>query len=647
MPRRAAGAVLSRVVNDLDRQFADDGPLAGLLDGYQPRPGQLRLARRIAECLETGRDLVAEAATGTGKTLAYLLPALARGGKVIISTGTLNLQDQLFQRDLPLALKVTGAERKVALLKGRANYLCPQRMEQADRGPLDLDDELVADLERVRRWAEHTVTGEMRELVELPERARIRPLVTSTVDNCLGAECPRLNDCPLLRARRRAQDADVVVVNHHLLFADLALKHTGFGEVLPGAGAIIVDEAHQIPEVATRFFSRSISAWQTTELARDALAATAEAAGSLKLLRQPIEALKAALNALASAAHNLPERGAWTELRGLGDELDRLLVALQDLAEALEPLESTSREMASCHDRARALAATLETLLSGEVSDGVRWYTCRRGRLTLTLTPLDIAGPFGALRGELKSTWIMTSATLAVGGSFDHFVGRIGLVEPATEIIASPFDYPRQARLLLPAGLPEPGDPDHTAALMQAVLPLLLAARGRAFLLFTSHRALNRAAAWLQANSDFELLIQEQAPRDVLLERFRERPGRLLLGAASFWEGVDVRGEALQVVVIDKLPFAAPDDPVLSATIRHIREQGGNPFAEIQIPNAVIALKQGAGRLIRHSADRGVLVLGDPRITSRGYGRMFLSSLPDMPRCTDVAEAAAFLRQPS
>jgi len=637
--------VSDQSANALAERFAEGGPLAGLLDGFQPRPGQLHLAERIAECLDSRRDLVAEAATGTGKTLAYLLPALERGGKVIISTGTLNLQDQLFQRDLPLALKATGVERKIALLKGRANYLCPQRMDQADRGAVELDDELATDLAVVRRWAERTVTGEIRELSELPERARIRPLVTSTVDNCLGGECPRLNDCPVLRARRRAQDADVVVVNHHLLFADLALKHSGFGEVLPGAEAIVVDEAHQIPEVATRFFSRTVSAWQARELARDSLAATADVAGSLNQLRAPVEALKAALNALAAAAHNLPERGEWRLLRRLTAELDGFLAALREMAAALEPLQEASREMASCHDRAGALAETLAVLLSGDDTGGVRWFTCRRGRLTLTLTPLDIAGPFNALRQELKSTWIMTSATLAVGGSFEHFIGRIGLVDPATEIVPSPFDYPNQARLLLPDGLPEPGDPDHTEALMRAVKPLLIAARGRAFLLFTSHRALNRAADWLRAETDFELLIQEQAPRDVLLERFRERPGRLLLGAASFWEGVDVRGEALQVVVIDKLPFAAPDDPVLSATIRHIREHGGNPFAEIQIPNAVIALKQGAGRLIRHSTDRGVLVLGDPRITTRGYGRMFLSSLPPMARSPDVAEASAFLRE--
>ena len=632
-------------MNHAAGHFEAGGRLAELLEDFQPRPGQQRLAETIAECLRSGLDLVAEAATGTGKTLAYLLPALAESERVIVSTGTLNLQDQLFGRDLPLALKVSGAERSVALLKGRANYLCPQRMDRADDAPGGLDAETGEHLERVRRWARRTVTGEIRELAGIPERARIWPMVTSTVDNCLGSECPRINDCPVLKARRRAQEADVVVVNHHLLFADLALKQTGFGEVLPGADAIIVDEAHQIPDIATRFFSRGITAWQISDLARDTLAATADAPGSLQQLRVPVDELKSRLAELGSVAHNLPERGDWRRLRPVTTELEGLHAALLDLRDATEALQAQSRELAACHDRAAALAETLGDLLAGEAGDGVRWFTCRRGRLSLTLTPLDIAEPFAKLRAELPSTWIMTSATLAVKGSFEHFTKRLGLDEPATAQIASPFDFGTQTRLWLPRGLPEPGDPAHTEALLEQVLPLLNASRGRAFLLFTSHRALNRAATWLRANADFRLLIQETAPRDALLEEFRARPGSLLLGAASFWEGVDVRGDALSVVVIDKLPFASPDDPVLSATIRAVRESGGNPFADLQIPAAVLALKQGAGRLIRHASDRGVLVLGDPRIATRGYGRIFLDSLPSMPRCDDVGEAAAFIRE--
>ena len=625
-------------------QFDRHGRLADLLEDFQPRPGQIQLAERIAECLAGRTDLVAEAATGTGKTLAYLLPALTHGGKIIISTGTLNLQDQLFQRDLPLALKVTGLERSTALLKGRANYLCAQRLDQAVAMQEELNDEMTGELDDIQRWSRHTISGEIRELGNISQRSRIWPMVTSTVDNCLGADCPRINDCHVLKARRQAQDADVVVVNHHLLFADLALKQTGFGEVLPGADAVIVDEAHQIPDVATRFFSRSVSAWQLNELARDSLSACKTTSGSIRFLQHPIEALKSRLTLTASHAHNLPERGDWQRLRPVFNELRSLQDAVIELAEALEPLQSQSREMAGCFDRAMSIRQTLADLLQGE-SEGVRWFICKRGRLTLNLTPLDIAEPFNRLRAELPSTWIMTSATLAVNGRFDHFTGRLGLEEPATEIIPSPFDYAEQSRLWLPEDLPEPGDPMHTETLLKTVLPLLIASRGRAFLLFTSHRALQRAATWLRANSNFQLLVQEDAPRDALLAEFRARPGSLLLGAASFWEGVDVRGDALSVVVIDKLPFAAPDDPVLSATIRSVRENGGNPFAELQIPSAVLALKQGAGRLIRHSHDVGILALGDPRLTAKGYGRIFLNSLPPMPRIRHVDQAIEFIRE--
>ncbi len=625
-------------------QFDQAGRLAELLEDFQPRPSQVQLAERIAECLKDGRDLVAEAATGTGKTLAYLLPALANGGKLIISTGTLNLQDQLFQRDLPLALKVTGLERSTALLKGRANYLCPQRLDQTVATQDELNAQLVDELQQVQRWSKQTVHGEIREVEGIAQRSRIWPMVTSTVDNCLGSECPRINDCHVLHARRRAQDADVVVVNHHLLFADLSLKQTGFGEVLPGADAVIIDEAHQIPDVATRFFSRSVSAWQLSELARDSLAACATASGALRLLQEPIDQLKSRLSLTVSHAHTLPERGDWRRLEPIMGKLQDLLDALVDLRNALEPLQSQSREMASCHDRAAALTQTLQDLLGGE-SRGVRWFACKRGRLTLNLTPLDIAEPFRQLRDELPSTWIMTSATLAVNGQFQHFTERLGLDSPATEIVASPFDYARQSRLWLPKDLPEPSATDHTEQLLKTILPLLNASRGRAFLLFTSHRALQRAATWLRAHSDFQLLVQEEAPRDALLAEFRARPGSLLLGAASFWEGVDVRGDALSVVVIDKLPFAAPDDPVLSATISAVRERGGNPFSELQIPSAVLALKQGAGRLIRHSNDTGILVLGDPRLTTKGYGRMFLNSLPPMPRVDSSQDCIQFLNE--
>ncbi|TVQ37745.1 MAG: ATP-dependent DNA helicase [Wenzhouxiangella sp.] len=629
---------------ELTACFAADGPLSTLLDGYRPRPGQVSLARAIDSCLETGTDLVAEAATGTGKTLAYLVPALLRGRRSILSTGTLNLQDQLFKRDLPLALKATGVECKVALLKGRSNYLCPQRLEVHLGDDRLSAGELGEELRLVQRWARHTGSGEISELETISERSPVWPLVTSTQDNCLGSDCPKLKDCPLAQARRRAQDADLVVVNHHLLFADMALKHTGFGEVLPGAEAVIIDEAHQVPDTAMRFFSRGVSAWQLKELGRDSLAACAEASGALALLREPIEQLKSALDQAVSACVDLPPRGDFGRIANRRETFATLGRALQALNSALAPLAEQTRELSNCADRAVMMLDGLTAFLAGQ--DGyVRWFSHRRGRFSLNLTPLDVATPLKELRANNPAPWIMTSATLAVGRRFDHFTRRLGLEEAAQLVVDSPFDYPNQTRLWIPDRLPEPRDPAHTEALLTQVLPLLRANAGRAFLLFTAHRALSRAAEWLRGHTDFNLLVQEEAPRQILLQRFRETPRSLLLGAASFWEGVDVPGRDLSLVIIDKLPFAAPDDPVLEATLKAVREAGENPFATVQLPQAVLALKQGAGRLIRQDRDFGVLVLGDPRLTTKAYGGLFIKSLPPMTRVNDGSEAAAFLRQ--
>ncbi|MFP4208953.1 MAG: ATP-dependent DNA helicase [Wenzhouxiangella sp.] len=628
---------------ELAAVFESGGALARALPAFRPRPGQQRLAMAIAECLANGTDLVAEAATGTGKTMAYLVPVLLRDARVILSTGTLNLQDQLFRRDLPLALSALGLERKVALLKGRANYLCLQRLEQhlaADvTGPA-----LVEALRQVRAWSSRTETGEISEMDGIAADSPVWPLVTSTQDNCLGSECPKLNQCHLVQARRQAQEADVVVVNHHLLFADLALKQTGFGEVLPGASAVVIDEAHQVPDTAMRFFSRGVSAWQVRELARDSLAACAGAAGSLALLQTPIGEVKGALEQLVSVFHELPPRGEFNRLAGLLGPLETLRVRLQALAEALEPLADQTRDLASCSERAEKLADGLSAFLAGEAGY-VRWYQQRRGRFQLQLTPLDVATPLTELRQQVPGCWIMTSATLAVGGQFGHFTDRLGLEGARELVIDSPFDYPTQTRLWLPEKLPEPRDPRHTEALLTSVVPVLRAARGRAFLLFTAHRTLRRAAEWLAAETDFNLLVQEQAPRHVLLERFRSEPNSVLLGAASFWEGVDVPGSALSVVVIDKLPFAAPDDPVLEAILGAVRESGENPFVRVQLPQAVLALKQGAGRLIRQADDSGVLILGDPRLTTKSYGRLFLSSLPPMTRANSLPEVVEFLHE--
>ncbi len=627
----------------LETAFEAGGALARSLPAFQPRPGQQALAGAIGECLEQRCDLVAEAATGTGKTMAYLVPVLLRDERVIISTGTLNLQDQLFRRDLPLAQSGLGIERPVALLKGRSNYLCLHRLEKHLAAP-EIGVEVMEDLRRVRAWSRDTESGEVGELDSVASDSPVWPLVTSTQDNCLGSECPSFQQCFLVRARRQAQDADVVVVNHHLLFADLALKQSGFGEVLPGASAIVIDEAHQVPDTAMRFFSRGISAWQVRELTRDSLAACGGASGSIHLLRGPIEDLKQVLAGMVTEFHDLPERGEFTRLGGLLPTLHRLGSRLSALATALEPVAERSRDLTSCFDRASGLSDGLAAFLDGEPGY-VRWFSHRRGRFQLHLTPLDVATPLQELRAHAPACWIMTSATLAVQGRFEHFTARLGLDEARQLVIDSPFDYPNQTRLWLPADLPDPRHPEHTESLLARVVPVLRAAAGRSFLLFTSHRALRRAAQWLRAETAFNLLVQEEAPRHVLLQRFRSEPDSVLLGAASFWEGVDVPGSALSVVVIDKLPFAAPDDPVLEAILRATREAGDNPFMEVQMPRAVLTLKQGAGRLIRQAGDFGVLILGDPRLTSKSYGRLFLANLPPMQRVEDVGSVIEFLRE--
>jgi len=623
--------------------FAESGPLSTRLNAYRPRAGQIALAEAVSEAMTEQHDLVAEAATGTGKTLAYLIPALLQDQRIIISTGTLNLQDQLFSRDLPLAMKALGVERQVALLKGRANYLCLHRLEQQTAAESHDATQSEA-LRLVQDWARYTQTGDRAELAELSPESPIWPLVTSTQDNCLGSECPLFSKCHLVKARRQAQDADLVVVNHHLLFADLALKQTGFGEVLPGAEAVIIDEAHQIPDTAMRFFSQSVSAWQLRELVRDTLAACGQAPGALAVLQAPVSDLKVALDQAISACVSLPARGTHDTMEAVWGELGALKQALETLCVSLQALAEQTRDLGQCLHRTQVLLSSLIGFLTGQAGH-VRWFGCRQGRFTLHLTPLDVAEPLGRLRNEVPSTWIMMSATLAVGQKFDHFTRRLGLSQARELVIDSPFDYPNQARLWLPDDLPEPSAADHTEALMKAVLPLLQISQGHAFILFTTHRALRQAAAWLRAHADFNVLVQEEAPRGQLLSEFRAVPRSVLLGAASFWEGVDVPGDDLTVVVIDKLPFSAPDDPVLEATIQAARDAGENPFTTVQLPQAVLSLKQGAGRLIRQADDIGVLVLGDPRLRTRPYGRLFLASLPRMTRVDTLASASEFLQQ--
>jgi len=622
-----------------------EGPFAREVPGFAPRAVQQTMAAAVEEAIADRQMLIAEAGTGTGKTFAYLVPALTSGKRVIISTGTKTLQDQLFHRDLPQVRGVLGARLSAALLKGRANYLCLHRLDQARQEGRYASREQVSQLQAIHAWSARTRSGDRAELAEVPEDSPLWPRVTSTTENCLGADCPLFNDCFVVKARRAAQEADIVVVNHHLLFADLAIKQEGFGEILPGAHAFILDEAHQIPELAGQFFSVSLSARQLNDLANDALAECAGVGGALALLQPLIDALTIAVKRVRLALDRFPGKGALTQVEH-DSEFDKELAALRDalaaLAEALGKHAERSRGLASVYERAETHAARLAEVCDSAARDAVHWYELSTHGFAFHATPLDLSQPLRELRAQSHAAWIFTSATLSVGGRFGHFARQLGLDDPTTLLLESPFEYARQALAYLPPGLPDPAVPDYVERVIDAVLPVLEASRGRAFLLFTSHRALRRAAEILPQRAAFPLFVQGTAPRHRLLTDFRASGNGVLLGAASFWEGVDVAGEALSVVVIDKLPFAAPDDPVLVARLEALREAGGNPFTDWQIPAAVIALKQGAGRLIRDVHDRGVLVLCDPRLTTRGYGKLFLASLPPLPRTRVLADVERF-----
>jgi ATP-dependent DNA helicase DinG len=627
--------------------LGEDGPFASALPGFAPRQAQIEMAQVVERTLSCGESLVAEAGTGIGKTLAYLVPALLSGERIIVSTGTKTLQDQLFFRDLPLVKEALGLSVRPALLKGRSNYLCLHRVQMARTDGRLPSREAVTELEGVLDWSARTVDGDLSIGGGISEDSGLLPFVTSTTENCLGAECPEFDGCFVAKARREAQEADVVVVNHHLLFADMAIKQRGFGEVLPGASAFIIDEAHQAPETASRFFSVTLSSRQVQDLCRDFLAESAEVSGAMGTLRNPVaECLQKLRELQASFSERLPDRGPWARL--LADEsvrtgLQELDRSIHALADETTELEGRAKGMDACIERLRDLQLRLDRFDAPPSGEEVRWFE-RRGRgFTLNITPLEVSSVFNAFREAAEAAWLFTSATLSVGGDFSHFTSRMGLEDANTLQLDSPFDYPNNARLWLPEQLPEPREPGFVPALLERVVPLIEASRGRAFLLFTSHRALREAAALLAERIEYRLFVQGEQPRSLLLEQFRKSGSGVLLGSASFWEGVDVIGEALSLVVIDKLPFAAPDDPVMEARSTQLRSAGGNPFMQLYLPQAVISLKQGAGRLIRDFNDRGVLVICDPRIRTRSYGRIFMDSLPPMRQVDDPAEVERFL----
>ncbi|OWY29685.1 ATP-dependent DNA helicase [Herbaspirillum robiniae] len=670
---------------EIDELFGPGGPLGGAVGSYKPRHSQTAMAKAIASAIDSQGTLIAEAGTGTGKTFAYLVPALLWGGKVIVSTGTKTLQDQLYNRDIPTVRRALHAPVSVALLKGRSNYVCHFHLERTLQNGRLTSREDVGYLREISRFVKTTSSGDKAELTKVPETASVWNLVTSTRDTCFGSECQYYQDCFVMKARKEAQQADVVVVNHHLFFADVALKDTGIAELLPSANTVIFDEAHQLPETATLFFGETVSTSQVLELCRDVLAeglshardgadwarvvAPVERAARDLRLAFPEDSVRLALNQIAPSAAFFPA------LDTLKDCMDDMITVLEKQAERAETIQQ-------CRDRANEILRQLETWNAPEApaakqpskppaktpapapaadAEGqapapeekpfyVLWVEAFSSSLQLHRTPLSIAPIFNKQREGTPRSWIFTSATLAVKRDFNHYAAQMGLWNAPAQSWPSPFNYGEQGLLYVPQNLPQPNSFEYTDAVIDAALPTIEAAGGRCFFLCTTLRAVNRAAERLRAEFEarglaFPLFVQGEAGRTELLDRFRAAGNGVLIGSQSFWEGVDVRGDALSLVIIDKLPFSPPDDPVLAARIAEMEKQGLNGFVHHQLPSAIINLKQGAGRLIRDEGDRGVLMICDPRIITKNYGRRIWQSLPPFKRTRELSMVQDFFRE--
>ena len=629
---------------DWKELLGEKGPLASAISGFQVREQQLQMVEAVGDAIKNHSAAVIEAGTGVGKTFAYLVPALASGGRVIVSTGTKTLQDQLFAKDLPIVKESLKTDSKIALLKGRANYLCTYRLRRAQsEGRFD-DRRTLSYLQRIDDWQVMTFRGDIAELNSVPKEAEVWQHVTSTADNCLGSDCVDYETCFVVKARREAQEADVVVVNHHLFFADLALKEEGFGELLPSANAVILDEAHQLPEIASTFFSETLSSRQLLELGRDTLAEVLSEASDMGEIKDKLRELEKCVLDLRLAMDKPGLREPWYKIKtkpAIEAGIAALGEILNSLGGHLKIAAERSKGLESCYERILVQIDRLNNL-NNPKAETVQWYETYTRSFSLVSTPLDIADIFKKHIEGWPCAWVLTSATLAVGQSFDHFTNRIGMESPKELLLDSPFDYWHNALLFAPPGMPEPQNVDFVPALVEASIPVINASKGRTFMLFTSYRALNEAAELLKNELDYPILVQGDSSQADMIEKFRNLGNAVLMGTSSFWEGVDVRGEALSCVIIDKLPFASPGDPVLEARIKSIREQGGNPFFEYQLPQAVIALKQGVGRLIRDDNDTGVLMICDPRLRTKSYGSTFLESLPRVPKTSKIEVVERF-----
>ncbi|MGF1690490.1 ATP-dependent DNA helicase [Photobacterium kagoshimensis] len=632
----------------IEKFFAAGGALDKAIPGFQARQPQIDMAKAVDSAINEQTQLVVEAGTGTGKTFAYVVPALVRGKKTIISTGSKNLQEQLFHRDLPLMADALGFTGRVSLLKGRSNYLCHDRLSRqiTESHGQYADPSLLTQLVKIRTWSSATKTGDLGECETIAEDSPVIPMITSNNDNCLGRECPSYDDCFVVKARRKAMEADIVVVNHHLFLADLAIKETGFGELIPEAEVFIFDEAHQMPDIASQYFGQSLSSRQIQELAKDIEIGYRTEAKDMRQLQKMADRLSQAAAEMRIVLGEPGFRGNWRDASSnpaIQRELVRLSDALELAHEVLKLALGRSQLLDAAFERATLLKARLERLADTSITGYSYWYECTPRHFSLNITPLSVADKFREQMQQQQGAWIFTSATLAVDDDFGHFSHRLGLEPKQQFSLESPFDYASQALLCVPRFLPEPNSFGIADKLVEMLAPIIEHNQGRCFFLCTSHQMVRDLAEGFRAVLDIPVLVQGETTKQRLLAEYLERGNALLVATGAFWEGIDVRGQALSCVIIDKLPFTAPDDPLLKARIEDCRLRGGDPFAQVQIPDAVITLKQGVGRLIRDKKDKGVLVICDNRLVTRPYGAVFLRSLPSIPRTRDVAGVGQFL----
>jgi ATP-dependent DNA helicase DinG len=641
---------MAGLANEIDvaAVLGPDGVIGEYISDFESRASQLAMAELIAAAIARGESRVIEASTGIGKSFAYLVPAFLSNLRVVISTGTRNLQDQLFQKDIPLIRKAIVSARKVALLKGRSNYCCPHRLNMYRRQDRFKSREMAAIFSALAGWAASSDSGDIGEFAEIPENDSLWYYATSNADNCLGSECPEIDRCFVLKARKKAMDADIVVINHHLYFSDLALKQDGFGELLPDADVLIFDEAHQLPDIAGNFYGEQITLRQIDMLCREIIDAELSEAAESRSLQTHSDRLGKCAADFRLALQAFAQKGEWEHIQhapAVQQALKALRESLQELVDQLETMTGRGKELAQCHRRLQGLIAALQNFCKTDENQ-VSWYELSERSFRLVRSPLEVALPF---REQLKladfSSVFFTSATLSSQQSFRYFSERLGLGDIECASFDSPFDYAQQALLYLPQNLPDPADERYALLFGELCRELVEACSGHCFILFTSYRMLSWTAEYLRAHSNYPLLVQGELQRNELLQLFVRVDNPVLLGTSSFWEGVDVKGDQLRCVIIDKLPFKSPQDPVYRKRIQRVNKNGGNAFFEVQIPEATISLRQGVGRLIRDAGDRGIVVLCDNRLNTRGYGRGMLDSLPPMRRSTDLDEVTSFARR--